>query len=513
MTDKIYISNLYKEKKYQAVIYSLSTLKEKDVDLIQFLSGSYYGIGNIEKSYEILIDNINLYVLNELYFKNLINLTNKTKNFYKTLIVLLKNIHSQKLIKKITVFQKIEIGKLHYINNKQLLSNKHYQNILNIKNYKDNGFVHFHIGKNYYELSNKLLGEKYLRKAINLNSNIGEFYRFLSMNKKFTDLNDEDLKKMLFEFSNEKNREIDKINIGFGISKAYEDLNDYEQSSKYLRESNQLMNKHYNYAHKTTLSQNENLKKLYIKNFKNHNFTKYGYKNAKHIFIVGMPRSGTTLLEKIISSHKDVFNGGELSFFSKHFNGKFNQIAENNMEVALEKFDQSYLEEIGQGYSDDILKKTNGIITDKMPFNFIYLGFIKQAMPNSIIVHIQRDRNDNILSIYKNFFATEGIQFAYDEKHVNDYYDSYENLMNFWKQNCPGFFYDIKYESLIENFEIEVRNLIKNCQLDWDEACLSPEKNKSFVKTLSVSQAREKVYASSVKKYEMYKSFLPQLFK
>lgn len=85
--------------------------------------------------------------------------------------------------------------------------------------------------------------------------------------------------------------------------------------------------------------------------------------------------------------------------------------------------------------------------------------------------------------------------------------------MNFWKQNCSDFFYDIKYENLIENFEIEVRNLIKNCQLDWDEACLSPEKNKSFVKTLSVSQAREKVYASSVKKYEMYKSFLPQLFK
>lgn len=183
------------------------------------------------------------------------------------------------------------------------------------------------------------------------------------------------------------------------------------------------MNKHYNYTHKTTLSQNENLKKLYIKNFKNYNFAKYGYKNAKHIFIVGMPRSGTTLLEKIISSHRDVFNGGELSFFSKHFNGKFNQIAENNMEVALKKFNQSYLEEIGQGYCDDILKKTNGIITDKMPFNFVYLGFMKQAMPNSIIIHIHRDRNDNILSIYKNFFATEGIQFAYDEKHLNDYYD------------------------------------------------------------------------------------------
>ena len=148
-----------------------------------------------------------------------------------------------------------------------------------------------------------------------------------------------------------------------------------------------------------------------------------------------------------------------------------------------------------------------------MPINCVYLGFIKQAMPNSIIVHIHRDRNDNILSIYKNFFATEGIQFAYDEKHLNDYYDSYEDLMCFWKQNCSDFFYDIKYENLIENFEIEVKNLIKNCQLDWDEACLSPEKNKSFVKTLSVSQAREKVYASSVKKYEMYKSFLPQLFK
>lgn len=512
MIDKIHLKSLYTDKKFSEIIYILENHPNLDLDAVQFLSASYFSKGEYKKSFSILNNNLERFLLDNGYFNNFIRVTFKIKSFYESLASIVSVLFKQKLQNKLRDYHFLEIAKLYYVNNKHLLSNKYYKKILLDKKYKNIEYIYFHLGKNFYELNKKQEGEKYLREAIQTNNKIGEFYRYLSMNKKFISSDDKDILNMKNSLKNPLASDLDRVNFGFGLSKAYEDLKKYEESSKYLIFANNLMSSKYNYDHKITLLQNENLKKIYLSNFKEARFNEFGYKEKKHIFIVGMPRSGTTLLSQIISSHPEVFNGGELTIFSKYFNGKFNEVSNNDFNLATKHFHQKYLKEIGENYCKEVLKKTNQILVDKMPFNYLYLGFLKQALPASKIIHIKRDRNDNLLSIYKNFFATDGIKFAYDTKSLNQYYESYLDIMNFWKKYCPEFFYEVSYEELTNNFESEVKSLINYCDLTWNSKCLEPENNKSFVKTLSVSQAREKIYTSSVKKYESYKPYLKNLF-
>jgi len=219
------------------------------------------------------------------------------------------------------------------------------------------------------------------------------------------------------------------------------------------------------------------------------------------IFILGMPRSGTSLMEQIISAHSQVFGAGE--------RGSLQMIVENNNypeEISLydtDKLNQlanNYYKSISEGSQDYI-----NIITDKLPHNFLYIGLIKQLFSDAKIIHIQRDKLDNCLSIYSKLFSGE-LPWSYDWNDVQEYYDLYYDLMKYWNNKYDDI-YNIKYEDLVNSPDKYIREILNYCSLDYEEDCINFTKNKRAVFTASALEVRKDFYTSSIKRWDQYKEF------
>ena len=152
-------------------------------------------------------------------------------------------------------------------------------------------------------------------------------------------------------------------------------------------------------------------------------------------------------------------------------------------------------------------------ITDKMPFNFRWIGLIKLILPNAKIVHCKRDSKDICFSIFKNFFYSNGIGFAYTFEDIINYHSLYKDLMQHWNQTIPDFIYNIKYEDLIDNPKIEVQKLLKYLELNWEEECLNFYNSDRPVHTLSDTQVRKPLYKNSIQNWRYFENYLPEIFK
>lgn len=223
-----------------------------------------------------------------------------------------------------------------------------------------------------------------------------------------------------------------------------------------------------------------------------------------------MPRSGTSLVEQIITTHSNVFSGGELPILSniikynfikdeKNFVGDFDKII--NDPLLINSFKKEYLDYIKN------FNFTENYITDKAPLNFRWIGFIKALFPNVKIIHCLRDPKNNCLSMFKNLFEG-GLNFTYDQNDLVTYYNHYTDLINFWKTKYPDSIFDIKYENLISDSDKEIKKMIQFCDLPWEDECLSFHKNKSPIKTMSTAQARKPIYKSSLNSFEKFKDYL-----
>ena len=307
------------------------------------------------------------------------------------------------------------------------------------------------------------------------------------------------LDKMLEKLENLKLNDQEKIYLYFGIGKAYEDLGNFNNAYKYLKLGNKLKRKSLNY----TIKKDQALVKTIKKKFEDYkpNKNNLGDNKLKPIFILGMPRSGTTLIEQIISSHKKVKGLGEINFFNK--------ISENE----LYKNDFNHI---------NIKKKYNDLITnfkfdeekyiDKTLLNFLWIGFIKLSFPEAKVINCFRNPHDNCFSIYKNLFDYEGA-WCYDESELVDFYKIYEDMIDYWQTKLPKFIYNVEYEKIVNKTEDEIKKLINYCDLEWDKNCLEFYNNKTTIKTLSVNQARKRIYSSSIKSFEKFKDISGSLFK
>ena len=319
------------------------------------------------------------------------------------------------------------------------------------------------------------------------------------------------LKKMKDKLMNFNLNFDQKINLYFGISKAYEDRKKFKQAFDYLENGNKLKRNQSNYNINEDIKLFTNIKKL----FNNYKFQPNGPISSKQnpIFIVGMPRSGTTLVEQIISSHSDVSGLGETNFLNSLINRIFFNKKNDKCEYVLNGTDHNKLNTIYKEYFDIIsyFENKEKCFTDKSLLNFQWIGFIKIIFPNAKVINCSRDPKNNCLSIYKNLFDHEGA-WCYDKNELTQYYKLYSDLMAFWKDKIPNFVYDIKYENLIKDPVNQIKSLIKKSNLSWDEKCLNFDKNTSAIKTLSVNQARKKIYSTSVKSYNNYKEYTKNLF-
>tara|TARA_B100001996_G_scaffold364079_1_gene332804 strand:- start:567 stop:1265 length:699 start_codon:yes stop_codon:yes gene_type:complete len=227
-----------------------------------------------------------------------------------------------------------------------------------------------------------------------------------------------------------------------------------------------------------------------------------------------MPRSGTTLVEQIISSHNKVYGAGELNYLSKSIRKNLydkNKINEKKI-FGINENSNNYVAEDYFNYLNS-LSFNEKIITDKAPLNFRWIGFIKIFLPESKIIHCSRNNRDNCLSLYKNSFDSDKLNWCYDQKELSKYYNLYFDLMNFWREKIPNFIYEAKYEEIISNQENETKKLLKFCDLNWDQNCLNFHKNrKTPIKTASIVQARKPIYSSSVKSNINYEKYFDELF-
>ena len=163
--------------------------------------------------------------------------------------------------------------------------------------------------------------------------------------------------------------------------------------------------------------------------------------------------------------------------------------------------------------SIELLRINEAVFTDKMPLNFEYIGFIVKAFPEAKIIHLKRDARAVCWSIYKNFFSGKGNGWAYDMTDIANFYSSYVKTMKTWHEMFPNKIYDLQYENLTTNQELETSKLLNYCNLNWDENCLHFYNNKRSVLTASKDQVRDKMYQGSSEAWKKYKSHLQPLIK
>ena len=223
------------------------------------------------------------------------------------------------------------------------------------------------------------------------------------------------------------------------------------------------------------------------------------------IFILGMPRSGTTLIEQIVSSHSEVTGAGELNYLSQFGDGLTQGITAINAET-ISAFRKNYLIEITKRADG------RGFVTDKMPHNFRFIALICAAFPEAKVIHVQRQAEATCWSNFKHYFTTKGLGYSYNLADTVSYYGLYTDLMHFWQKNYSSHIYNLDYDRLTEAQEPETRRLIEHLSFNWEDACLAPQNNKRPVKTSSQRQVRQKVYKGSSQAWHKYDKFLDGIF-
>jgi tetratricopeptide (TPR) repeat protein len=377
-----------------------------------------------------------------------------------------------------------------------------------IEHKPDYSEAYYNLGSTLMQLGKKNESIKSYEKAIEIKPDYVAAHKNLSAMKLYQK-NDPQIMQILSLLKNKLLNDQDRIALNFTLAKVNEDLENKDDFFKYLIEGNNLRKKELGYSVSKDLEKIDKIKEIFINaNFQTDKFLK-NRSSISPIFILGMPRSGTSLVEQIISSHKEVFGAGELQFIARYSNEELkSHYMESRSVFSVDSFSS-----IRNKYLDSLAKISTDkkIITDKMPLNFLYIGFILSSFPDAKIIHIKRDAIATCWSIYKYNFQSDGNGYSHNMEDLCTYYSKYFGLMGFWRDLYPNQIYDISYEDLTSNQEVETRKLLDYCELQWDENCLNFHKNKRAVKTTSALQVRQKMYQGSSEAWKKYEDYLEPL--
>ena len=365
------------------------------------------------------------------------------------------------------------------------------------------------LGIAYLRTGEKEIALEFFENAIALIPSYASAHHNLSSVKTYHE-NDSQVLQMESLLSNKELSVQDQIYLSFSLAKVYEDLDSHKELFKHLNNANQMRQKQLSYSISESESHNEMIKLFFNpKSIKKIKLLHKDSLSVRPIFIVGMPRSGTSLVEQIISSHNEVYGAGELN----NFNKIIIPIIKNHLSNEdFSLIDDEFLH-IRKQYAHGLskLNKSEKIITDKWPLNFRSIGFILSAFPEAKIVHLKRNSIATCWSIYKHYFSNAGNGWAYNLSDLAEFYKLYIELMNYWHKLYPGKIYDISYEELTSNQEKETQKLIDYCGLNWDQNCLNFHNNNRDVKTASTLQVRKKIYQGSSDAWRKYSAYLKPL--
>ena len=305
----------------------------------------------------------------------------------------------------------------------------------------------------------------------------------------------------------------EQIELNFALAKAYADNGDHEASFRRLAAGNALKRKAAAYDEAAALGLFERIREVFAGGLMRR-LEGSGEASAAPVFILGMPRSGTTLVEQILASHPKVFGAGELEDFEgavadlRRASGvasRFPEMFAAATDDDMRRLGAIYLQRIGAAES------TAERITDKMPGNFLCAGLIHLALPNARIIHTRRDPMDTCFSCFSQPFFGK-LAYTYDLGELGRYYVAYEALMAHWRDVMPeGVMLEVQYEDVVADLEGQARRMVAHCGLEWDERCLEFHRTERQVSTASVIQVRQPIYASSVGRWRAYEAFLGPL--
>tara|TARA_Y100000590_G_scaffold51625_1_gene54225 strand:+ start:7715 stop:9310 length:1596 start_codon:yes stop_codon:yes gene_type:complete len=516
------LDRLFKSSKFEEVISKTQKLIKSKNAIPPYYNLRGISLDNIGKSHKAVKnfqDAIEKNPNEISYYSNISKILIKQGNLEKAEYFLSRAIK----IKSDDTYSLFEFGKLKRLQKQLYKALGYFKKVYNINSKFPN--VLFMLGKCYLEISQETNEKKYKVLAEKTLLNCSNLYP--------ENVDADFLLSEIFDYNQEKKHQkvmLNKINninfnnsrqksaILFSISKSYEDQKKYDQASEFLNMANNEMNNSINKNLMFKYSKRfENLKLLFDKIINIKSFDDENLYSKQIICIVGMPRSGTTLLHQLIASAKDVEGIGESSIipsffesniFSKDF---FTKINKNN------KFDKNYLIEMSNLLGDNFnkIKTTNkNTIVDKNPSNFFWIGFIKLLFPNAKIIHIKRNLKDTCLSVYKNIFGIDEMDWSYSQKNIIEYVKIYLKVINYWKNKYENFIYEIDYENLINNKILETKKLFNFCNLDWSDDIFNYYKTGKIIRTASLYQVRKPIYKTSVnisKNYLNYLTFLKDL--
>jgi hypothetical protein len=297
--------------------------------------------------------------------------------------------------------------------------------------------------------------------------------------------------------------DFNQMAVHFALGKIFDDRGDYADAMEQFDAANLLRARDLKFDRAQFEAMVDQTIRLYTEEFIA-SAAASGNPDSRPVFIVGMYRSGTTLVEQILSSHPDIAAGGELTTWMPadiEVDPRTGQFDPERARLAVEKY-LSVLQKKGPSAAR---------VTDKLPFNCLRLGAIHALMPNARIIHCQRDPVDACLSIYSNLLKSR-VTFAARKDDLAFCYRQYLRVMNHWRKVLPADVYmEVQYERLIANREAETRRLIAFTGLEWSDLCLRPDENRRAIDTASAWQARQPVYATSLQRWRHYEPWLGEL--
>jgi tetratricopeptide (TPR) repeat protein len=346
----------------------------------------------------------------------------------------------------------------------------------------------------------------YYRKVISLSPLDGTAHRSLAFSQRQTQYND-DIRRMEHAIGSPDVSSRDRILLGFALGKVFDDLGQYDKAFQYLHAANQRHRQSFEYSVEKQKAfferHKQGLDQALLDHCKDHRVA-----DPTPIFVLGMPRSGTSLVEQILASHPLAYGAGEVEH-TRLFVAAVEGATRKPFPVDIRKVPPTVLKSAAQAYIEKLRLNagTAERVIDKLPHNFLRVGLFAAVMPNAKIILCNRNPLDNCLSIYQHFFG-KAHGYASDLAELGQYYGYYQDLMEWWDEILPGHVHHLNYEQLVSDTENQVRQLLDYCDLPFDEKCLSFHNTARHVKTPSASQVRRPMYQDSIKRWKNYEQHL-----
>lgn len=303
-----------------------------------------------------------------------------------------------------------------------------------------------------------------------------------------------------------------RLYLNLALEKEFDDLSNYDSAFLHLRTGKAAWRQKLNY----TIERDQEIFDAIISAYEKLKPGQPGCENNEPIFVMGMPRTGTTLVDRILSSHPDVYSAGELQNFAVIFKRASGSVTPPMLDTdTMTKATRIVWSKAGSAYIHSTRPATGNSprFVDKLPHNFLYAGFIAASLPRAKLVCLRRNPMDTCVSNFRQLFALTSpyYDYSFDLLDTGRYYLLFDKLMSYWKEALPGKILEVEYEDLVENQLRVTEKILDHCGLEWNDACLRFEQNEAPVATASAVQVRSPIYKSSLQRWKRYESQVTEL--